>query len=326
MQEIIKVDISKLKFDNDINSLVPEMTEEEFNDLVKSIDEEGQRTPIHINNDNTVLDGRHRVKALKELRRNEISAIKENMAKDEALKFVRDTAVSRRNLTPNQKLNITLQARDLIGDIQERAKENQKKAADRTNELKDGSLRFNSAEQKRVSSNQHNTPVHENKEIAKLAGVSESTVMRAKKVKNENPEAYEEVIKNNGGWDKAYRELESVKSKKAAKENEVPKVESQEQTEQPPVKERTSKRDRREEINARAEAVTPVERNMMTSETNAMGIVSLSDNLLHLIEGIEDLDLTLQYLKTQNKEDLEKVIKVSTEITKIIKKGDLQNV
>ncbi|MDK9843645.1 hypothetical protein P1A28_07865 [Staphylococcus equorum] len=255
-----------------------------------------------------------------------ISAIKENMAKDEALKFVRDTAVSRRNLTPNQKLNITLQARDLIGDIQERAKENQKKAADRTNELKDGSLRFNSAEQKRVSSNQHNTPVHENKEIAKLAGVSESTVMRAKKVKNENPEAYEEVIKNNGGWDKAYRELESVKSKKAAKENEVPKVESQEQTEQPPVKERTSKRDRREEINARAEAVTPVERNMMTSETNAMGIVSLSDNLLHLIEGIEDLDLTLQYLKTQNKEDLEKIIKVSTEITKIIKKGDLQNV
>ncbi|MDK9843646.1 ParB N-terminal domain-containing protein [Staphylococcus equorum] len=71
MQEIIKVDISKLKFDNDINSLVPEMIEEEFNDLVNSIDEEGQRTPIHINNDNTVLDGRHRVRALKELRRNE---------------------------------------------------------------------------------------------------------------------------------------------------------------------------------------------------------------------------------------------------------------
>ncbi|WP_145456423.1 ParB N-terminal domain-containing protein [Staphylococcus saprophyticus] len=323
MQEIIKVDISKLKFDNDINSLVPEMTEEEFNDLVKSIDEEGQRTPIHVNKDNTVLDGRHRVRALQELKRNEISAIKENMAKDEALKFVRDTAVSRRNLTANQKLNIVLNAKDLIGDIQERAKENQRKSAQQTNELKS---RLGSAESNRKSNNQYNTPVKENKEIAKLSGVSESTVMRAKKVKNENPEAYEEVIKNNGGWDKAYRELESVKSKKAAKEKEVPKVETQEQAEQPPVKERTAKRDRREEINARAEAVTPVERNMMTSETNAMGIVSLSDNLLHLIEGIEDLDLTLQYLKTQNKEDLEKVIKVSTEITKIIKKGDLQNV
>lgn len=322
MQEIIKVDISKLKFDDDINSLVPEMTEEEFNDLVKSIDEEGQRTPIHVNKDNTVLDGRHRVRALQELKRNEISAIKENMAKDEALKFVRDTAVKRRNLSANQRLNVMLNAKDLIDDIREQAKERQ------VSNLKQNTP-FSSAELNGTESQKNNeqkTPVHENKEIAKLSGVSESTVMRAKKVKNENPEAYEEVIKNNGGWDKAYRELESVKSKKAAKENEVPKVESQEQTEQPPVKERTSKRDRREEINARAEAVTPVERNMMTSETNAMGIVSLSDNLLHLIEGIEDLDLTLRYLKTQNKEDLEKVIKVSTEITKIIKKGDLQNV
>ncbi|MBN6849416.1 ParB N-terminal domain-containing protein [Staphylococcus saprophyticus] len=328
MQEIIKVDIAKLKFDNDINSLVPEMSDEEFSDLVKSIDEEGQRTPIHINKDNTVLDGRHRVRALQELEQDEISAIKENMAKDDALKFVRDTAVSRRNLTPNQKLNITLQARDLIGDIQERAKENQKKSievAHSKNPNNQKANRFSSGESN-LSSNQHNTPVHENKEIAKLAGVSESTVMRAKKVKNENPEAYEEVIKNNGGWDKAYRELESVKSKKAAKEKEVSKVESQEQTEQPPIKERTAKRDRREEINARAEAVTPEERNMMTSETNAMAIVSISDNLLHLIEDIEDLDLTLQFLKTHNKEDLEKVIKMHKGIAKIIEKGDLQNV
>lgn len=327
MQEIIKVDISKLKFDNDINSLVPEMTEEEFNDLVKSIDEEGQRTPIHINQDNTVLDGRHRVRALHELNQNEVLSIKENMEKDEALKFVRDTAVSRRNLTPNQKLNITLQAKDLIGDIQERAKENQKKSIEVANRKNPNHKNngFDSAELN-PSNNEHKTPVHENKEIAKLAGVSESTVMRAKKVKNENPEAYEEVIKNNGGWDKAYRELESVKSKKAAKENEVPKVESQEQAEQPPVKERTAKRDRREEINARAEAVTPEERNMMTSETNAMAIVSISDNLLNLIEDIEDLDLTLQFLKTHNKEDLEKVVKMHKGISKIIEKGDLQNV
>lgn len=316
MQEIIKVDISKLKFDDDINSLVPEMTEEEFNDLVKSIDEEGQRTPIHVNKDNTVLDGRHRVRALEELEQNEISAIKENMAKDEALKFVRDTAVKRRSLNANQKLNVVLNTKDLIGELQEQSKEK------RLANLKQNQP-TSSAE---PFGKKTKAPVKENAELAKLAGVSESTVMRAKKVKDENPKAYEEVIKNNGGWDKAYRELESVKSKKAAKENEVPKVESQEQTEQPPVKERTAKRDRREEINARAEAVTPVERNMMTSETNAMGIVSLSDNLLHLIEGIEDLDLTLQYLKTQNKEDLEKVIKASTEITKIIKKGDLQNV
>lgn len=305
MQEIIKVDISKLKFDNDINSLVPEMTDEEFNHLVKKIDEEGQRTPIHINKDNTILDGRHRVRALQELGRNEISAIKEDLAKDEALKFVRDTAVNRRNLSKQQILNIVLSTDDLVGDIQARAKENQGKRTDLTLESKELEVK----------------PQNTNAELGKIAGVSKATVQRAKRVKKENPEAYEKVINGESTWRTEYDKiLESNKPK------EVPKVETQEQAEQPPVKERTAKRDRREEINARAEAVTPVERNMMTSETNAMGIVSLSDNLLHLIEGIEDLDLTLQYLKTQNKEDLEKVIKVSTEITKIIKKGDLQNV
>ncbi|MDW4183050.1 hypothetical protein ACY2C7_11430 [Staphylococcus cohnii] len=52
--------------------------------------------------------------------------------------------------------------------------------------------------------------------MAKLAGVSETTLKRAKKVKKENPSAYEEVIKNNSGWSKAYAELPSVKIKKSA--------------------------------------------------------------------------------------------------------------
>ncbi|WP_338499909.1 ParB N-terminal domain-containing protein [Staphylococcus capitis] len=203
MKEIESIEISKLKFDEDINQLVPEMTEEEFSDLVKSIEEEGQRTPIHINKDNTILDGRHRVRALEELNIKEVSAIKENMSKSEALKFVRDTAVKRRSLNANQKLNIVLNTKDLIDDLQERAKTNQGTRND---------LTFSSAEPKVKK-----TPVHENKEIADLAGVSTSTVMRAKKVKREDPETYEKVIKENSGWNKAYNELPSVKNKEYQK-------------------------------------------------------------------------------------------------------------
>lgn len=347
MKEIENIEISKLKFDEDINQLVPEMTEEEFSDLVKSIDEEGQRTPIHINNDNTVLDGRHRVRALKELNINEVSAIKEDMQKAEALKFVRDTAVKRRNLSANQKLNIVLNAKDLIGDIQERARERQLStlkqnkpfsSAEPNGEVKND-VRFSSSEPslsktdnnekdkpavaEQTKTNQNSTPVHENKEIADLAGVSTSTVMRAKKVKAEAPEVYEEVIKNNGGWDKAYRELDSVKKKKEDKQNEVAKVETPvKETEAPKAK----KRDIREEINADAAAITPEQRNIMTSETNAINIVSMSDNLLHLLEDIQDLELTLQFLKSQNKSDLETVVKMSKAIEKIIEKGDLKNV
>lgn len=331
MKEIKKIRISKLKFDDDINQLVPEMTEKEFEDLVANIEMQGQHTPIHINRDNTVLDGRHRIKALKMLEIKDVTAIRENLKKNEALKFVRDTAVERRNLTANQKLNIVLNAKDLIDDIQERAKKRQQKSievADEKNSKKNKG--FSSAELNPKNINQHGTPVHENKEIAELAGVSKSTVMRAKKVKNENPKAYEEVIKNNGGWDKAYRELESVKNRKASKEKEVADVNTPERSVESPKKEtetpKPKQRDRREEINARADALTDEEKNLMEAEGNAVSIISLSDNLLHLLEGITDLELTMNFLNSQNTEDLAKIVKLSKGLNKIIEKGDFKNV
>lgn len=252
MKEIENIEISKLKFDEDINQLVPEMTKKEFDDLVTNIEMQGQHTPIHINWDNTVLDGRHRIKALKELNINTVKAIRENLEKDEALKFVRDTAVERRNLTTNQRLNIVLNARDLIGDIQERAREKRRKALEKANKNNPNHNNngFSSAEPKPSKTNSHekeetviteelkpskpSTPVHENKELAELAGVSKSTVMRAKKVKREDPETYERVIKENSGWNKAYNELPSVKNKEYQKnlknkrievESEVPNEE-----------------------------------------------------------------------------------------------------
>lgn len=240
MKNIEVVDINKLKFDADINQLVPEMTEKEFDDLVTNIEMQGQHTPIHINWDNTVLDGRHRVKALKKLNINTVKAIRENLEKDEALKFVRDTAVERRNLTANQRLDIVLNAKDLIGDIQERAKEKQKKSIEYAHK-NNPNHRFSSAEpnlsktesrkkdrlviKERSKPNQSGAPVHENKELAELAGVSKSTVMRAKKVKREDPETYEKVIKENSGWNKAYNELPSVKNKEYQKNLKNKRVE-----------------------------------------------------------------------------------------------------
>ena len=244
MKNIEVVDINKLKFDADINQLVPEMTKKEFDDLVTNIEMQGQHTPIHINWDNTILDGRNRVKALKKLNINEVKAIRENLEKDEALKFVRDTAVERRNLTANQKLNIVLSAKDLISDIQEKAKEKRRKAmskARQNNPNNQKSNCFSSAEPKQLETekekvlnadkktnvNQLDTPVHENNEIAKLAGVSKSTVVRAKKVKREDPETYEKVIKENSGWNKAYNELPSVKNKEYQKNLKNKRVEAE---------------------------------------------------------------------------------------------------
>lgn len=145
------------------------------------------------------------------------------------------------------------------------------------------------------------------------------TYARAKYIyENADEETIKEVDEGKKSIRKAHDELRSQEKVK-----EVAKVET-------PVKEtkapKAKKRDIREEINADAAAITPEQRNIMTSETNAINIVSMSDNLLHLLEDIQDLDLTLQFLKSQNKSDLETVVKMSKAIEKIIEKGDLKNV
>ena len=345
MKNIEAVDINKLKFDADINQLVPEMTEKEFDDLVTNVEMQGQHTPIHINWDNTILDGRNRVKALKKLNMNEVKAIRENFEKDEALKFVRDTAVERRNLTPNQKLNIVLSAKDLINDIQERAKEKKKKVmenARKKNPLVKQKSYYGSAEpqqdheinikketsenKKENTNSQDNTPVHENDEIAKLAGVSTSTVMRAKKVKREDPEAYEKVIKENAGWDRAYNNLESIKKKKETKQNEVAKVETPvKEPEAPNTKNKENSKtepdkpmDIREKINADTQSVEPEIRKAIKHETSANAFVSALEEIISIHDDeIEDFELFERYLSTLNykallqaKEKIENIIKI----------------
>ena len=98
-------------------------------------------------------------------------------------------------------------------------------------------------------------------------------------------------------------------------------VESPVEGERTPVK-----RDRREEINARADAMTEEETNLALSEASASNIASICTNFMYTVDNIQDLDLTLQFLKTQETKDLENVIKASKALIKIIEKGDLKNV
>lgn len=76
-------------------------------------------------------------------------------------KYLYENAVE----TTNQRLNVMLNAKDLIDDLQERAKENRGKR----NDLTSGSTEPNVKKS-----------MKENEEIARLAGVSKSTVVRAK--------------------------------------------------------------------------------------------------------------------------------------------------
>lgn len=145
------------------------------------------------------------------------------------------------------------------------------------------------------------------------------TYARAKYIyENADDETIREVDEGKKSIRKAHDDLREIN-----KQKEVTKVEaSVKETEAPKQKQR----DRREEINARADALTDEEKKLMEAEGNAVSIISLSDNLLHLLEGITDLELTMNFLNSQNTEDLAKIVKLSKGLNKIIEKGDFKNV
>ena len=106
-------------------------------------------------------------------------------------------------------------------------------------------------------------------------------------------------------------ELTSIKKKKEEKQIEKPKTQSN---------------DIRVQMNEYADSVTDEERKVINCEMSAINIVEKCKNLLYTIDGIEDLELTLRFLSTQETESLKNVIKVSKALNKIIEKGELKNV
>ena len=207
---IEKIEVSALKENEKISSLVPEMTEIEYGDFLQSIREEGIRTPIHIQEDMTILDGRHRVRACREMGITHIQAIVHNLSSGDAVKFATTTAVNRRNLTPAQRIDIALRCTELLEEIKRKAKENQ------LSSLKNQETSLSSRDEDDKKS------VRANKRIADIAKVGTASVDRLMRIKREDEQKYDEVIKGDKGIKTAYNELPTVKARvEAKKTNEL---------------------------------------------------------------------------------------------------------
>ena len=204
--QINNVPVSKLSEHKKASKLIPMMTSDEWIKFIKSIKESGIHEPIHINEKYEVLDGRHRLKAAKELEIETLQVIKHTFTDDEEIKFVRDTAIERRNLTPAQRLNIVLETEEVINSIY----------AEGRKKMSVG------GKKKKVSSmdESREQPHNSVKKIAEMAKVSKAQVNRIKKLKKENPDAYKEVVEGNKSLRKSYNELPTVVNKQAKKEIE----------------------------------------------------------------------------------------------------------
>lgn len=198
MNELITIKVSELKENKEFSRMVPEMSGIEYNEFLKSIEKDGIRQPIHILLDKTILDGRHRVRACKELGINEVQALVHSLDEDEAIAFVRDTAIERRNITVEQRVDIVLKSEELIKSLVTRANENS----------------VSNLKQTKSSTGPMEPIGRTNKVIADMTGSSETTVKRMKRVKRESPESYEEIVKGKETVRGAHDKLPSIKKNK----------------------------------------------------------------------------------------------------------------
>lgn len=200
MSQIEVVMVSRLSEHQKACALIPEMTEKEWTDFLKSVEESGIRQPLDVNQNYEVLDGRHRLRAAIKLDIEKVDVRVHEFTEDEEIKFVRDTAIERRSLTPAQRMHIVLSTEELVNSIFEEGEQA------RVEGNKKGGLIKNNGGLASTEAKAQN-PHSSSRKLAEIAGTSKSQIDRMRKIKNESPENYEQVVNGDKSIYKAYMEL-----------------------------------------------------------------------------------------------------------------------
>ena len=220
MARIKTVNTASVVEDTALYALVPEMTSSEYASFTESIKQFGIKVPIHVRSDMVLLDGRHRLRAARELGIERIDVIIHSFDKEASVAFVRDTAVERRSLTAAQRIDVVLKSEELLGTLQETARANSLRNLKQNNSP---TVPMESLGKKGKTS----------EKIAEIARTSRVQVDRLRRVKREAPEKYVEVIDGKKSIRKAYDELPPIRKRKSKRS--AVQEEQRTTVEQPPT-------------------------------------------------------------------------------------------
>lgn len=156
--------------------LIPSMTDDEFQDLKADIEANGQKLPITIY-EKRILDGRHRYRACRELG---VQPTCQDYEGDEPAAFVLSLNVRRRDLTAGQRAAIAV---EFLPELEKEARMRQGERSDLTSGSTDPEV--------------PKDPHRARNDAGALVGVSGATVDRARRVKEQAPERFEEVKAGN---------------------------------------------------------------------------------------------------------------------------------
>jgi hypothetical protein len=190
-----------LNVDKEFRDLFPQLTEDEFNQLEKNIIKDGCQSPI-ITWKGYVVDGHNRYNICTKHDIKYQTDILTCSTKDEAIEWMIDNQLGRRNLTPIQKIAIAEKYRSIF---EKKAKRNQiRGGGDRKSYLKKTPKILK--------------PINTREELAKIAGVSHDTYDKGTKIlASDNEQVKQKVINGEMKINTAYNEIfnNKLKNRKA---------------------------------------------------------------------------------------------------------------
>ena len=206
-----------LRLNPEYDKLLPKMSEEEFVELKKSIQTEGQHYPIIVNEDLEVLDGHHRFRACIEL---DIEPDFEVRKFDDKLlekKFVIESNLRRRHLNNFQLVELAVPLLEIEKVL---AKKRQSKGGKNGRDTQLG-LASDDAE---IEPKAKATEV-----VAKKVGVSTRTFERGKKIIEKATEDEKQKLRDGKtSISKVYQEIVSSENPQPQKEDSCESLEYQE--------------------------------------------------------------------------------------------------
>jgi DNA modification methylase len=192
----------------ELESLIPPLSNEEFKQLERNILEEGIREPL-ITWNGILIDGHNRYRIAQEHDMNYETLEKEFENINRVKEWMINNQFGRRNLSNYQRSVLALQLEDVF---REKAKENQGNRND---------IKQISAESK---------PIETRQEIAKVANVSHDTIAKVKKIEaNATPEVKARLNTGTMSINEAYKEIkkeEKIEETRKEKKEIIKQVEA----------------------------------------------------------------------------------------------------
>jgi N6-adenosine-specific RNA methylase IME4 len=188
----------QITVDSEFKELIPPLSFEEFTQLAENIAKDGCRDPLVLWN-GVLVDGHNRYDICNRLKLSFKTIEKEFKNRSEIIEWIITNQFGRRNLNPYIRGTLAIR---LESEIAARAKENQKKGG--------GSVREKSPQ-----------PIKTREELAKIAGVSDNTISKIKKIEEKGSEEVKKSLaKGEISINQAHNEIKT----KERREERVKKI------------------------------------------------------------------------------------------------------